>query len=158
MEAVAREIAGRETPGWEPPEGDLAARRFPASSYLAEAWQRQAQEKLVTVLGEVFGSDGPNLAMRALVARSAPGRALVEIADGEGDVLVVGAGQRGRLRRALRPSVSRYCLAHAACPVLAVPPSPLEAELRAVHRRNVLGLRLDTRRIREEFEAVPPTA
>ncbi|MFE8946945.1 hypothetical protein [Streptomyces sp. NPDC007856] len=52
----------------------------------------------------------------------------------------------------------RYCLAHATCPVLAVPPSPLEAGLRAAHRRNALGLRLDVRRMRREFDTVPPGA
>ncbi|MFE0511234.1 universal stress protein [Streptomyces sp. NPDC058964] len=143
---------------WEPPEGDLPARRSPYASFMVDELQRRAREKLVTALGEVFGVDGPALPMRALVARGAPGWTLVEIADGEGDVLVIGAGRRGRLRRALRPSVSRYCLAHATCPVLAVPPSPLEAGLRAVHRRNVLGLRLDMRRARKEFETVPPVA
>ncbi|MFF9586848.1 universal stress protein [Streptomyces achromogenes] len=41
-------------------------------------------------------------------------------ADRENDVLVVGAGRPG-LRRAFSRRVSRHCLAHAVCPVLAVP-------------------------------------
>ncbi|WP_032767926.1 universal stress protein, partial [Streptomyces griseus] len=49
------------------------------------------------------------------------------------DLLVVGSGPRGRRLPRLRPSVTRYCLAHAHCPVLAVPPNPLEAELAALH-------------------------
>ncbi|MFC9614624.1 universal stress protein [Streptomyces sp. NPDC056938] len=72
------------------------------------------------------------------------------------DLLVVGAGHRGHLHRALHPSVSRYCLAHACCPVLAVPPSPLEADLAAAHLRNVWRLRLDTRHFAKE--ATPPDA
>ena len=56
----------------------------------------------------------------------------------------VGAGRRG-LQRAFSGRVSRHCLAHAVCPVLAVPPSPLESELLSVHRRNTWHLRIDTR-------------
>lgn len=90
------------------------------------------------------------------MARGTPGPALVQIADREDDVIVVGAGRRGLLHRGLGPSVGRYCLAHAGCPVLAVPPSPLQAVLEAAHRRNVLRLRLDTRRLQREFDTVPP--
>ncbi|MFJ9815395.1 universal stress protein [Streptomyces sp. NPDC101151] len=129
---------------WEPPGGDLAARRSPAASFMVPEWERLARERLLTALGDVFGAAGPAVPMRALVARGVPGPALVRIADRETDVLVIGAGRRSRLHRALCPSAGRYCLAHATCPVLAVPPSPLETELAAVHRRNALGLRLDT--------------
>jgi len=34
----------------------------------------------------------------------------------------VGAGRRGALTRMVSGKVSRYCLAHAECPVIAVPP------------------------------------
>jgi hypothetical protein len=42
----------------------------------------------------------------------------------------VGAGRRGALARVISGKVSRYCLAHAHCPVLAVPPPALAGELR----------------------------
>ncbi|MFE2139893.1 hypothetical protein ACFW9X_43125, partial [Streptomyces sp. NPDC059466] len=61
-----------------------------------------------------------------------------------------GAARRGGGTRLCSCSVSRYCLAHAVCPVLAVPPSPLEAELTSAHRRNLWHLRLDTRRLAEQ--------
>ncbi|MHB9854203.1 universal stress protein [Streptomyces krungchingensis] len=142
---------------WEPPGGDLGARRVPAASPSVQDWQRLARERLVTALDEVFGGS-PDVALRALVARGAPGPALVEIADHEDDLLVVGAGRRGLLHRALCSSVGRYCLAHADCAVLAVPPSPLEAEFAAVHRRNLWRLRLDTRELGvESGTAQPPT-
>ncbi|WP_369226932.1 universal stress protein [Streptomyces sp. R39] len=143
---------------WEPPGGDLAARRSPAAAHLVQEWERLARERLVAALRDVFGSAVAGPPGQALVARGAPGRALVEIADRENDLLVVGAGSRGPLHRALRPSVSRYCLAHATCPVLAVPPSPLEAALAAAHRRNAWRLRLDTGDVQREFETVPPEA
>ncbi|WP_328623459.1 universal stress protein [Streptomyces sp. NBC_00354] len=60
------------------------------------------------------------------------------------DLLVVGTGSRGPLLRALRPSVARYCLAHAPCPVLAVPPSPFQADLDAVRRRIAWRRPVDT--------------
>ena len=41
------------------------------------------------------------------------------------DLLVIGAGRRGTLAHALSCRVSRYCLAHAQCPVVAVPPPAL---------------------------------
>jgi len=64
------------------------------------------------------------------VVRAAPGPALVELADRRDDLLVVGYGGRSRLGCAVHGSVARYCLAHARCPVLAVPPSELIRELR----------------------------
>ncbi|MYR85114.1 universal stress protein, partial [Streptomyces sp. SID685] len=94
----------------------------------------------------------------ALVARGAPGPALVRLAGRDTDLLVIGTGGRGRLRRALWPSVSRHCLAHATCPVLAIPPSPLHAALTHAHRRNALRLRLDSGDVEREFGIAPPGA
>ncbi|MEV7992236.1 hypothetical protein AB0O67_10035 [Streptomyces sp. NPDC086077] len=53
-------------------------------------------------------------------------------------------------------SKARYCLAHARCPVPAVPPSPRESELAALHRRNAWRLRLDTREVTDRPESVRP--
>lgn len=132
---------------WEPPGGELAARRTPASYVLLDEWRGLARRNLLTALDGVFGEAGPGVPMRALVARGTAGRTLVESAGRETDLLVVGAGRRGGWHRLCSCSVSRYCLAHAVCPVLAVPPSPLEADLSSVHRRNLWRLRLDTRHL-----------
>ncbi|MBX7553159.1 universal stress protein [Streptomyces sp. NPDC004232] len=131
---------------WEPPGGDPAARRCPAGGLAVEEWQRLARQRLIAVLEEIFGGDGPGVPVHAVVVRGAPGPALVATADREDDVLVVGAGRRG-LHRAFSGRVSRHCLAHAICPVLAVPPSPLESQLLSVHRRNTWHLRMDLRRL-----------
>ncbi|MCL8017084.1 universal stress protein [Streptomyces sp. AS02] len=101
----------------------------PGASLLIEECQETARERLVGLLADVFGARGPGVWMCALVAHGAPGRALVEVADRETDILVAGAGRRGPWHRACHRSVTRYCLTHATCPVLAVPPSPLETEL-----------------------------
>ncbi|KUN09861.1 hypothetical protein AQI95_02540 [Streptomyces yokosukanensis] len=143
---------------WEPPEGDLASRRFPATTAMVPQWEQLARERLAEALREAFGGPETGLSGQALVVRGAPGPALVRTADRADDILVVGAGQRGRLHRALWPSVSRYCLARATCPVLAVPPSPLQAELTAVHRRNAWRLRLNTGHMERELHMVPPEA
>ncbi|MGX1223664.1 universal stress protein [Streptomyces ambofaciens] len=120
---------------WEPPGGELTARRSPGSAVLAEEWERLAGERLLRALDDVLGPGGRGVPVRALVARGVPGPALVGIAREVNDLLVVGTGRRGRPHRALWPSTSRYCVAHAVSPVLAVPPSPLQAELEAARRR-----------------------
>ncbi|MFE5819121.1 universal stress protein [Streptomyces sp. NPDC056479] len=135
---------------WQPPGGDLAVRRGPAAGLPADEWQRMARERLVGVLQDVFGETGPGVWMYALVAHGTPGLALVEVADRADDILVVGAGRRSPWHRACHRSVTRYCLTHAGCPVLAIPPSPLETDLAAVHRRNAWRLRLDPGDLAEE--------
>lgn len=87
-------------------------------------FRQLADERLRTALDSAFGLSGPGVPLRVVAVWDRPGRALVRTADRAGDLLVIGAGRRGRVRRALFPSVARYCLAHAACPVLAVPRSP----------------------------------
>jgi nucleotide-binding universal stress UspA family protein len=142
---------------WDTPGGELTAHRPAGTEPLLDEWRRPARRALLTVLHETFGTAGPGVPMRAVLGRGPAGRTLVHIADRAGDLLVVGAGRRGRLRRLLSPSVSRYCIAHAACPVLAVPPSPLAADWKAAHRRNALRLPLDTRHLTDETQAkVPP--
>lgn len=100
-----------------------------------------------SALRTAFGDAGPGVPFQGLVVRGAPGRALTETVDRVDDLIVIGAGCRGRMRRALFPSVARYCVAHATCPVLAVPPSPLQRELTSVHRRISLRLPIDTREL-----------
>jgi Universal stress protein family len=54
---------------------------------------------------------------------------LVNLGHRPDDVLVVGAGRRNALARLAFSKVSGYCVAHAQCPVLAVPPPALAREL-----------------------------
>ncbi|MET9893390.1 universal stress protein [Streptomyces sp. NPDC006465] len=133
---------------WEPPGGSLAHRRALCPLPL-EDLRRDAGRRLLAALEAAFGTAGPGVPYRAVVVQGAGGPALVDTADREDDLLVVGAGSRGPVLRALLPSVARYCLAHARCPVLAVPPSPLADHLSAVHRRIALRLPLDARELTE---------
>lgn len=133
---------------WEPPGGDLAHGRSICPLPVADL-RRDAGSRLLAALDTAFGDAGPGVPYRGLVVRGSAGRALVETADRSDDLLVVGAGWRGRVCRALFPSVARYCLAHAVCPVLALPPSPLYRELASVRRRVGLRLPLDARELTE---------
>ncbi|GGT90054.1 universal stress protein [Streptomyces violascens] len=133
---------------WSPPGGELGHRGSPDPGLLAEC-REVAGQQLVQALDTAFGPAGPPVPLEAMVVRGTPGAVLVEAAQEPEHLLVLGTGTRGLLRRALRPSVARYCLAHATCPVLAVPPSPLEHELAAVHRLVAWRRPLDTRELAE---------
>lgn len=113
---------------WLPPGGDLADRSHP-SPVLREAWAEAARLRLRGAMQAAFGAFPEELSTDPQVIRGEPGQALLRIACREDDLLVIGAGRRSRLGRILHASVSRYCLAHAVCPVVAVPPSPLDREV-----------------------------
>ena len=74
--------------------------------------------------------------------RGNPGPVLVGAARRDGDRLVVGAGRRGTFGRLRHGKVSRYCLAHAGCPVIAVPSPALDrAAARAARAARASAMR-----------------
>jgi nucleotide-binding universal stress UspA family protein len=105
---------------WIPPGGDTAERRC-ASAALRRVWTGAAQERLKGALEAAWGGAPPDLDIKTVVIRGEPGPALVDIANSGDDLLIVGAGRRGALTRIWHGKVTRYCLSHARCPVLAVP-------------------------------------
>jgi nucleotide-binding universal stress UspA family protein len=113
---------------WVPPAGDLADRRFPVPD-LRRVWADAARKQLTEALDAACGGVPAGMDITLLVIRGQPGPALVSVADCDGDVLVVGAGRRGVLSRILHGQVSRYCLSHARCPVLAIPHPATAREL-----------------------------
>jgi nucleotide-binding universal stress UspA family protein len=112
---------------WVPPGGDIADRCAPCG-YLRRIWAEDARQRLHEALTAAWGHIPADPPIQPLVERGEAGWVLVTIA-GPGDLLVVGAGHRGALAPVLYGRVSRYCLAHARCPVLAVPPPPLAQEI-----------------------------
>jgi nucleotide-binding universal stress UspA family protein len=114
---------------WLPPGGDLADRRTPCQE-LRCLWARDARARLRHALNLAWGEPPADLPVRPLIARGRPGPVLVSAAGRPGDLLVVGAGRRGALTRIAGGRVGRYCLAHARCPVLAIPPPPLARDTR----------------------------
>jgi nucleotide-binding universal stress UspA family protein len=112
---------------WVPPGGEIADLQYP-SRYLRQVWEHEAWERLWDAANTALGGVPVDVPMQPLVIRGEAGRVLVHAASRAGDVLVIGTGRRGIAGRLTSGNVSRYCLAHARCPVVAVPPSPLEQE------------------------------
>jgi len=140
-EARQRDVPLLPVIAWVPPGGDLAERRH-SSPYLRKIWREAASERLWAAFDDALGGVPADLHIEPQVARGETGPVLVDIADRPDDLLIIGTGRRAGFGRVMHRSVSRYCLAHARCPVLAVPPSALMDEmthgLRSWHRRHAL--------------------
>ncbi|HEV3173571.1 MAG TPA: universal stress protein [Actinocrinis sp.] len=119
---------------WEPPGGDSAYRRFPP--FLSDAWALEAEQRLLAAFDEGLGGPPTDVPLSPLVVRGPAGQVLVEVADRENDLLVVGKNQRGLLHRLSYRSTTTHCVAHAHCAVIVVQPSRLAVELR--HRRSAV--------------------
>ncbi|WP_327582294.1 universal stress protein [Nonomuraea sp. NBC_00507] len=89
---------------------------------------------------EALGYVPTDVEVSVLVARGEPGPALVDLADREDDLLVLGRGDVGLLGRWRGTATSCYCVAHGRCPVLIV---PLPAHLRSLYRSRVRRRDLD---------------
>jgi nucleotide-binding universal stress UspA family protein len=113
---------------WAAPGGE-AAYRHTFDVQLKRVWERGAWERLARAWDEALGGIPDDVEVHRVAVRADAGKALVRIADDESDLLVIGAGRRNLVRRALIPSVPRYCAAHAQCTVLLVPPSPLSRQM-----------------------------
>jgi nucleotide-binding universal stress UspA family protein len=113
---------------WDLPGGNYAERVQP-SGELRLVWRNLACHQLRDALLAVWGEAPNDPLLQPHIERGRPGWVLVNLACRPGDVLVVGAGRRGVLARMAFSKVSRYCLAHAQCPVLAIPPPALASEL-----------------------------
>ncbi len=112
---------------WEPPGGDSAGRRYPP--FLTDAWAEAAEQRLLTAFDEGLGGPPEDVPTQPMVVRGRAGRVLVAVGDRDDDLLVVGDSRRGRLHRAWYGSAPTYCVAHARCAVIVVPPSKLVREL-----------------------------
>jgi nucleotide-binding universal stress UspA family protein len=111
---------------WTPPGGEFSERRLP-SGYLHQLWQEEAAERLKAAVDLAFGGAKQAPRLKGLVVCGRPGPALAEIASCADDLLVLGAGHKGALSWLRRAPVSRYCQAHAQCPLLILPQPMLSA-------------------------------
>ena len=127
-EARQRNVPLLAVTAWIPPGGDMAERRH-SSPYLRKIWREAAWEGLWAAFDAGLGGVPADLRVDTQAVRGDPGPVLVEVADQSDDLLIIGTGRRAGFGRMMRKSVSRYCLAHARCPVLAVPPSALMDEM-----------------------------
>ncbi|MFE7603443.1 universal stress protein [Streptomyces sp. NPDC057494] len=131
---------------WEAPGGELGGRYSAHVSAVAQC-RATAAERLGEALDAAFGPGRAEAEVKGVTVWGSPGAALVGLAQDPDDLLVVGTGARGSLRRLVHRSVARYCQTHALCPVLAVPPSPLLATYDMAHRRNLWHMPLDPREV-----------
>jgi nucleotide-binding universal stress UspA family protein len=106
---------------WVPPEGDFHERKHPWHPELRQLWEDDAWQRMWAALDAAFGGLPADITTQPLVLRGKPGPVLTGVARHAGDLLIIGAGRRGLLGRLGGRDISRYCLAHARCPVLAIP-------------------------------------
>jgi nucleotide-binding universal stress UspA family protein len=101
---------------------------FVAAIELREAKAQDARARATQWIREILG-DSPDVPAWTLdVVEANPGLALVERSRNAG-LLVIGTREHTGLRRLVAGSVSHYALSHAVCPVVAVPPQRVDAEL-----------------------------
>jgi len=127
-EAKQRNLPLLPVIAWQPPGGDLAERSHPSPD-LRKLWRDAAWQRLWSAFDAGLGGIPEDITVTPTVVRGEAGPALVHVAASPEDLLVIGTGRRTRLARLLRHSAAQYCLAHAQCPVLAVPPSALMNEM-----------------------------
>jgi nucleotide-binding universal stress UspA family protein len=93
------------------------------------AWRQELVDDAALIVSAAFatalGGLPRDIEVRMLAPEGTVARCLVELADRDTDLLVVGECQRTGLRRLRSGSVARFCVRHAGCPVLVVPPPPL---------------------------------
>jgi nucleotide-binding universal stress UspA family protein len=118
--ARVRDAALTFVHAWMPTGPEFAAWQFPSDPLVLQ-WQDDAWQRLWRALDTAFGGLPPDLEAEPLIMRGSPGPVLVGTASQHGDTLVVGAGRNGTFGRLRHGRVGRYCLAHASCPVIAIP-------------------------------------
>jgi nucleotide-binding universal stress UspA family protein len=90
--------------------------------FFSGAEQRDASAKLVRdSFRTVTGGEPCDVAVTVQTPEGDPGAALTSIATRDGDMIVVGRDHAPGWWHGHRDSVSRYCRAHAGCPVVVVP-------------------------------------
>jgi nucleotide-binding universal stress UspA family protein len=125
-DAVARAHHAALIPvtAWAPPGGD-SYRMRQSSDFLRREWEEIAVRRLRDACCSLWGEVPLSPSIHPHVERGPAGWVLVSIASRPDDLLVVGAGRRGPLSRLIGGQVCRYCMTHAECAVVLVPPPEL---------------------------------
>jgi nucleotide-binding universal stress UspA family protein len=110
---------------WVPSPADTIGLQFPTERF-RRAREDAARQRLRDALDIAFGGLPPGVPVQPVIAQGDPGLILVRTACRADDVLVIGTGRGGTVSRLWHGAVNRYCLAHAACPVIAIPSPALE--------------------------------
>ena len=96
---------------------------------------RAAEALVARCIDEALGGTPPGVELTIVVAIGTPRTGLVRQVRRDDDLLVVGTRGRSRWCHPWRRSVSGYCVAHAECPVLVVPPDSFARAMRRERRR-----------------------
>ena len=124
QEARDRSAALVPVLAWVPVGGELAYRQRPCPPLL-RVWRDNARQQLVTAFDEALGGYPQGVEVRPQIVRGVAGQVLVQVAAGNGSLLVIGSGRRRLMGRRWNGATARFCLAHATAPVLLVPPPEL---------------------------------
>jgi nucleotide-binding universal stress UspA family protein len=81
-----------------------------------------ARKTITAAFSDCLGGIPADIDVRPEPTYGKPGQALVEYAYRDTDIIFVGHRPRRWLGRFPFPSVARYCIAHATCPVQVIPP------------------------------------
>jgi nucleotide-binding universal stress UspA family protein len=104
----------------------------------AEGWlvaESAGYQVIEQSIAEALGTPPTDLdVIQNVVEFVSPGRALVYLSSDPGDLIVVGARVARGLGRLWRSGADTYCVRHAACPVLVVPPPDLLRLVRTSRR------------------------
>jgi nucleotide-binding universal stress UspA family protein len=111
-----------------------AGRFRPRGAPAAEPWQHTACTVVRTAFDEALGGLPRGLDCVLLAAPGRPGPALLAVAERANDVLVLGARRGPGVSRLIRRGVAAYCVEHASCSVLRIPPPPLVVRQRTLAR------------------------
>jgi nucleotide-binding universal stress UspA family protein len=95
---------------------------------------REAEVLIARCIDEGLGDKPADVELSIHVAVGTPHTALVHQVWRDDDLLVVGTRNRSRWAHPWRQSVGRYCVAHARCPVLVVPPDDFARAMRRERR------------------------
>jgi nucleotide-binding universal stress UspA family protein len=87
-----------------------------------QSLDREAEALIARCIDEGLGNMPADVTVAIRVEVGTPHTALVQQVWRDDDLLVVGTRGRSRCARPWHHSVGRYCVAHARCPVLVVPP------------------------------------
>jgi nucleotide-binding universal stress UspA family protein len=81
--------------------------------------------EVARVFAEAMAGQPADVDITVTVAAGRPARVLLDVADRDGDVLVIGGCGPRRLLRRRRALIARQCARVARCPVVIVPPTAL---------------------------------
>jgi nucleotide-binding universal stress UspA family protein len=122
---------------WNPPVST-----GPAGATWRDEIEAEAARSIEQAFADAMGGVPSDIDVQQQAIQGPAGQVLVWVAERDSDLLVVGTCQRGWPRHIAGSPITRYCIHHAHCPVLVVPPH----ELGRAGRRNL------TRAMRREAE------